>query len=209
MTEEVKHSPRCEVSELPPTHKARFYPGQRVLWHLRHKIPGPGKFKIRWAGPYLIEQIYDNGSVDVTTLQGESLGRVNINKLKPYQELESTQAYALQILACHILEAAIRAEQKHLHKRNKTTQPQNTSSFRQNGETTLPMELTLYPNQETLESEDLEVHQIMLEGYWVQPSILVNDEWHIQSYEVNNPKQTQDKNSLRKGEPHPARTGRG
>ena len=40
--------------------------------------------------------------MDVTTLQGEDLGRVNMNKLKSYQESETTQAYALQILACHI-----------------------------------------------------------------------------------------------------------
>ena len=39
---------------------------------------------------------YDNGLVDVTTLQGESLGRVNMNKLKPYQELDTTQTYALE-----------------------------------------------------------------------------------------------------------------
>ena len=73
--------------------KTRFHPGQRIFWHLRHKIPGPGKFKIRWAGPYLIKHVYDNRLVDVTTLHGESLGWVNMNKLKPYQEPESTQAY--------------------------------------------------------------------------------------------------------------------
>jgi hypothetical protein len=73
-TKEIKYSPRNADSKLPTTQKMRFYPGQRVLWHLRHKIPGPGKFKIRWARPYLIEQVYDNGSVDVTTLQGQSLG---------------------------------------------------------------------------------------------------------------------------------------
>ena len=58
----------------------------------------------------MIKQVYDNGSVDVTTLQGEELGRVNMNKLKPYQEPETTQAYALQILACHLLEAEIKAK---------------------------------------------------------------------------------------------------
>lgn len=44
--------------------------------------------------------IYDNRSLDV-----------NMNKLKPYQELEIAQAYALQSLACHILEAEVWAKQ--------------------------------------------------------------------------------------------------
>ena len=48
--DKVKNSPRSDDSEPPTTHKTRFYPGQRILWHLRHKIPGPGKFKTPWAG---------------------------------------------------------------------------------------------------------------------------------------------------------------
>jgi hypothetical protein len=87
---EIKQPKGDEDLEQPSTPKARFHPGQRILWHLRHKIPRPGKFKIRWAGPYLIQQVSENGSVDVTTLQEEKLGQVNMNKLKPYQELETT-----------------------------------------------------------------------------------------------------------------------
>jgi hypothetical protein len=184
--EEIKHSSDKGELEQISESKTRFYPCQKILWHLRHKIHGPGKFKIRWAGPYLIEQIYDNGSIDVTTLQGESLGQVNMNKLKPYQEPESTQAYALQILACHIHEAEIRAKHNHLHKKNATTQPQSTSFSHQNRETILSTEPTLYPNQKTLEAEDLEVHQVMLEGYWAQPSTLGdNNPQHMCDEETN------------------------
>ena len=63
-----QNTPENKNLESLTTHKARFHPGQRILWHLRHKIPGPGKFKIRWVGPYLIKHVYENGSVDVTTL---------------------------------------------------------------------------------------------------------------------------------------------
>ena len=56
-TEENKNSLNKDERELPTTPKVQFYPGQRMLWHLRHKIPGPGKFKIRWVGPYLIKQV--------------------------------------------------------------------------------------------------------------------------------------------------------
>ena len=172
--EEIKQPKGGKDLKQPTTPKARFYHGQRILWHLCHKIQGPGKFKIRWAGPYLIKQVYDNGSVDVTTIQGESLGHVNMNKLKPYQEPESTQVYTLQIMACHILEAKIRAKQSHLHKKNNTTQPRDVSY--QNGETILTNDSTTYPDQRTLEAEDLEIHQVMLESYWVEPSLLNNDE---------------------------------
>lgn len=181
--DEVKNPPRSEDSEPPTTHKVWFHPGQRILWHLRQKIPGLGKFKIRWAGPYLIQQVYDNGSVDVTTLQGVSLGRVNMNKLKPYQELDSTQAYALQILACHILEAGIRAEQNQLHNKNDITKHQSTSFSQPNGGVILHNEPIPYPDQYTRDAEDLEVHRVMLEGYWVQPSTLEGDKFQNQNFE--------------------------
>ena len=154
-------------SEQGTTLKPRFFPGQRILWHLRHKIPGPGKFKIRWARPYLIKQVYDNGSVDVTTLQGDNLGRVNMNKLKPYQEPETTQAYALQILARHILEKELKAKQSDLPKNN-VISPTTSTALRRG---TVPQtQTTSYPDQRTLDEEDLEIHRIMLEGYYVQPS---------------------------------------
>jgi hypothetical protein len=148
------------------TSKTRFYPGQRILWHLRHKIPGPGKFKIRWAGPYLIKQVYDNGSVDVTTLQGEELGRVNMNKLKPYQEPETTQAHALQILACHLLEAEIKAKKSQTQNKD-ILKPLLKSSNQGTTSHTKPLP---YPDQATLEEEDLEIHHIMLENYYAQPT---------------------------------------
>lgn len=106
--EEIKHSIDNEELEQTSTHKTRSYLGHRFVWHLRHKIPKPNKIKIQRARPYLIEQIYNNGSVNVTTLQGKQLGRVNMKKLKPYQEPKTSQAYALQNLACHILEAKLR-----------------------------------------------------------------------------------------------------
>ena len=156
--DEIKHSPRNEVCEQTWTSKTRFYHSQRILWHLRHKIPGPGKFKVRWAGPYLIKQIYDNGSLDVTTLQGESLGRVNMNKLKPYQEPDTTQAYTLQILAWHILEAEIRAKQNHLHKRSSTPKFPIATFSQSNEETISDTESTPYQDQKTLDAEDLDIH---------------------------------------------------
>ena len=181
--EEIKHSlDKGELEQIPES-KTRFYPSQRILWHLRHKIPRPGKFKIRWAGPYLIKQVYDNGSVDVTTLQGESLGRVNMNKLKPYHEPETTRAYALQIIACHLLEAEMKANQHQFKDDTIITHPQPK------GKPTSPTESTPYQEDETLEAQDLEIHQVMLESYWAQPSPLkITSLKHTRSEEINSPK---------------------
>ena len=43
---EIKHSLEEEYFEPNSTHKTQFYPGQKILWHTRHKVLGPGKFKI-------------------------------------------------------------------------------------------------------------------------------------------------------------------
>jgi hypothetical protein len=110
--------------------------------------------------------------VDVTILEEDSLGQVNMKKLKPYQEPKTTQAYALQILACHILETEIRAKKNHLHKRSSYTQFPITTSSQSNEDTISHTGSTPYQDQETQEAEVLEVHRVMLEGYYVEPSSL-------------------------------------
>ena len=104
--------------------------------------------------------------MDVTTLQGEELGRVNMNKLKPYQEPQTTQAYALQILACHLLEAELRAKKPQTHDDSHIPQTALTPSKQ---ETISCTESTYHPDQATLDAEDLEIHRIMLESYHIQP----------------------------------------
>lgn len=59
--------------------------------------PGPGKFISQWSGPYEIKEIYDNNTVDVNTLQGEPLGRINMSKIKPYHEPLEAKAYVLEV----------------------------------------------------------------------------------------------------------------
>ena len=57
-----------------------------VLWY-PGKIDGKKKnLTIGWAGPYRIERIYENGSVQLKDLEGLQLPKkVNIGKLKKYQ----------------------------------------------------------------------------------------------------------------------------
>ena len=93
-----------------------------------------------------------------------------MNKLKPYQEPETTQAYASQILACHMLEAEIRPKQNHLHEKNGTTQIPITTFSQSNEETISHNESSPYQDQKTLDTKKLEVHRAMLERYYIQPS---------------------------------------
>lgn len=70
-----------------------FYPHQQILWHLKQKKPGQEKFKIK--------KVYDNGIVDVTTIEYQELGKVNMSKIELYHEPEIAAAYILQALAKH------------------------------------------------------------------------------------------------------------
>ena len=97
-----------------------------------------------------------------------------MNKLKPYQEPETTQAYALQILACHLLEAKIKDKKNHLPKNSDITQSPTTTHSQSKEMIISHTRPTRYQETETLEAEDLEVHQIMQEGYWAQPSTFKN-----------------------------------
>ena len=45
----------------------------------------PGKFKLRWQGPYKVVKAYENGSYDMEDFQGQPLAiRINGNHLKVY-----------------------------------------------------------------------------------------------------------------------------
>lgn len=109
------------------------------------------------------------GQVDVTSLQGEELGYVNMNKIKPYQEPKTSQAYALQIMASHILESELRAKRSQLPEKNVTS---STTISKSRNEVISPAKISYYPYQKTLDEEDLDIHRMMLEGYYVQPSSL-------------------------------------
>jgi hypothetical protein len=85
-----------------------------------------------------------------------------MNKLKLYQEPETIQAYALQILACHILEAKIKAKRSYSRKDNGPIHVHTITSSQTKEEIISHTESTPYQDQGILEAEDLEVHRIIL-----------------------------------------------
>ena len=71
------HDQRLKGDRLHHWDLVRWYPD---------KIDGKQKnLTTGWAGPYQIEQIYENGSVQLKDLEGLQLPeKVNIGKLKKY-----------------------------------------------------------------------------------------------------------------------------
>jgi hypothetical protein len=47
------------------------------------KIKG-GKFTLPWNGPFKIQKMFDNNTMELSTISNEGVKRVNINKLKTY-----------------------------------------------------------------------------------------------------------------------------
>ena len=121
--------------------------------------PGPGKFRIRWSGPYEITEIHGNNTVDVSTLQGESLGRVNMSKIKPYHELLEAKAYVLEDGDTTSSTSKETKQQLSHH----TNHPNTDSNYLK------PCEL--YKGQRVIitSPEYDEIHHKMIECYSVQP----------------------------------------
>ena len=85
------------------------------------------------------------------------------------------------------MQTDIRAKKNHLHKKSDTTLSPITTPPQSSAETISYTKSTPYQDQETLEAEDLEIHQIMLEGYWVQPIKLEQTYFQHMHYEEINP----------------------
>jgi hypothetical protein len=47
------------------------------------KIKG-GKFTLPWKGPFKIQKMFDNNTMELSTISDDEVKRVNINKLKTY-----------------------------------------------------------------------------------------------------------------------------
>ena len=44
----------------------------------------PGKLKSRWTGPFIVQQAYPNGSVDLLNPNDSGIFKVNGQRVKPY-----------------------------------------------------------------------------------------------------------------------------
>ena len=64
--------------------RKHFQKGDQVLLYDSKLHFFPGKLKSRWAGPYTIQEVYLNGSVDLLNVKDNRVFMVNGQRLKPY-----------------------------------------------------------------------------------------------------------------------------
>jgi hypothetical protein len=78
--------------KLPVDHGIREG-GLVLLYDNRHK-DFPGKLHTRWMGPYRVNQVHQNGSLQLENLQGQWLDtRVNGSRVKKYNEASSSEDF--------------------------------------------------------------------------------------------------------------------
>lgn len=79
--------------------RMNFRPGQLVLKYNGRNEIKPGKFKVRWLGPFWVREVGDNGSIKLENLDGSLiLEAINGSKLKPYQERKEKNTIAINML---------------------------------------------------------------------------------------------------------------
>ena len=57
-----------------------------------------GKLKSRWTGPFIVHQVYLNGSVDLLNSKDNRVFKVNGQKLKPYAILHTVENEEIPLL---------------------------------------------------------------------------------------------------------------
>ena len=58
----------------------------------------PGKLKSRWTGPFTIQEVYPNGSVDLLNSKDNRVFKVNGQRLKPYATQHSADKEEIPFL---------------------------------------------------------------------------------------------------------------
>ena len=61
-----------------------FNEGDQVLLYDSKLHLFPGKLKSRWTGPFVVQQAYPNGSVDLLNPNDNRVFKVNGQRVKPY-----------------------------------------------------------------------------------------------------------------------------
>ena len=64
--------------------RKHFQKGDQVLLYDSKLHLFPGKLKSRWTGPFTIQEVYLNGSIDLLSAKDNRVFKVNGQRLKPY-----------------------------------------------------------------------------------------------------------------------------
>ena len=78
--------------------RKHFQKGNQVLLYESKLRFFAGKLKSRWTGPFTIQEVYLNGSVDLLNAKGNRVFKVNSQRLKPYAAQHSTDKEEIPLL---------------------------------------------------------------------------------------------------------------
>ena len=78
--------------------RKNFKKGDQVLLYDSKLHLFPGKLKSRWTGPFTIQEVYSNGSVDLLNSKDNKVFKVNAQILKPYAAQHSANKEEIPLL---------------------------------------------------------------------------------------------------------------
>ena len=74
-----------------------FNEGDQVLLYDLKLHLFPGKLKSRWTGPFIVQQAYLNGSVDLLNPNDNRVIKVNGQRVKPYVVQQTVREKILRL----------------------------------------------------------------------------------------------------------------
>ena len=78
--------------------RKHFQKGDQVLFYEYKLHLFPGKLKSRWTGPFTIQEVYLNGSIDLLNARDNRVFKVNGQRLKPYATQHSIDKEGIPLL---------------------------------------------------------------------------------------------------------------
>ena len=78
--------------------RKQFQKGDQVLLYDSKLHHFPGKLKSRWIGPFTIQEVYINGSIDLLNAKDNQVFKVNGQRLKPYAAQHLTDKEEIPLL---------------------------------------------------------------------------------------------------------------
>ena len=81
-------------------HRKNFVPGQKVLLYNSRLHLFPGKLKIRWSGPYIVQTVSLHGAIEISDPKNGNLFKINGQRLKPFYTTESESHNILELGLC-------------------------------------------------------------------------------------------------------------
>ena len=78
--------------------RKQFQKGDQVLLYDSKLHLFPVKLKLRWNGPFTIQEVYLNGSVDLLNAKDNRVFKVNGQRMKPYAAQHSTDKEEIPLL---------------------------------------------------------------------------------------------------------------